>query len=45
MLIYPKTNDGKEVLGKIGSTISYYVDYFLFGFKNVVDYYDYIGKK
>ena len=45
MLIYPETNEGKEMLGKIGSDISYYLNYFLYGFKNIVDYYDYIGTK
>ena len=45
MLIYPETNEGKEMLGKIGSDISYFLNYFLYGFKNIVDYYDYIGTK
>ena len=45
MLIYPETNEGKEMLGEIGSSILYYLNYFLYGFKNIVDYYDYIGTK
>ena len=33
------------MLRKMGTSISYYINYFLYGLKIIVDYYDYIGIK